>query len=158
MGVKGRRSALKDLTRQARPPGILYYDMSGAEGPAPFGWCSLGARDDFAVLQRSPLLKPVDDLPTWSIVCFVLQEPYRGKGLFRPLVTLAIDYARKCGAPRIEAYPRERHRTGVWAYMGVAEVYRSLGFREIARRKDGRPVLRLELGGDMADRMATACS
>ncbi len=92
----------------------------------------------------------VDALPTWPIVCFFLREPYRGKGLFRHLVTLAIDYARKSGAPRIEAYPRERHRTGTWACMEVAEVYQSLGFSEIARRKEDRPVLRLELARKVA--------
>lgn len=144
--VKGRRSGLKDLTRRERPPGILYYDTSGGAGPIPFGWCAMGPREDFSVLQRSPLLKPADGLPTWSLVCFFLVQPYRGMGLFRTLVTLAIDHARKQGAPRIEAYPRERHVSGPYAYMGISSVYASLGFREVARRRPDRPVLRLELG------------
>ncbi|MCH7824525.1 MAG: GNAT family N-acetyltransferase [Acidobacteria bacterium] len=90
----------------------------------------------------------MDDLPTWSIVCFFLQEPYRGRGVFRRLVTLAVDYARACGAGRIEAYPRELHTTGPYACMGIAEVYRSISFCEIARRKEYRPVLRLELASN----------
>ncbi len=146
MSASERQAALRKLTAKTHPPGILYYDASAEGAPVPFGWCSLGPRDDFSVLRRSPNLKPVDDLPTWSIVCFFLTEPYRGKGLFRRLATLAIDYARERGAARIEAYPKERHKTGPWANMGNADVYRDLGFREIARRKEGRPVLRLELG------------
>lgn len=149
LGVKGRRAALRQLTAHARPPGILYYETS-AGTPVPFGWCAIGPREDFSVLARSPVLKPVDDLRTWSIVCFFMKEPYRGNRLFRRLVPLAVDYGRRSGAERIEVYPREKHKTGVWAYMGNADVYRSLGFREIARRKEDRPILRLELGHDGA--------
>lgn len=141
----GRRDALRQLTSKPRPPGLLYYDLSTEKTPVPFGWCALGPREDFSVLQRSPVLKPVDELPTWSMVCFFLRQPYRGKGLFRRFAELAIDYAREQGAPRIEAYPRENHLTGPYAYQGITPVYLSLGFREIARRKPLRPILRLEL-------------
>lgn len=34
---------------------------------------------------------------------------YRGQGLLRQLVALAVDYARDAGSPRIEAYPRQSH-------------------------------------------------
>lgn len=144
MGVKGRREALKDLTARETPPGILYYDASAEDAPTPFGWCSLGPREDFSVLRRSPVLKPVDDLPTWSLICFYMRSEYQGKGLFRSLAALAIKHAREKGAPRLEAYPNEDHTYGAFAYMGNSEVYRSLGFREIARRKTNRPILRLE--------------
>jgi GNAT superfamily N-acetyltransferase len=145
LGVAGRRAALKELTRRDRAPGILYYDRATDGPPQPFGWCAVGPREDFSVLQRSPLLKPVDDRPTWSIVCFFMTEPYRGRGLFRRLATLAIDYAREQGAERVEAYPRERHVTGPYANMGIASVYESLGFQEVVRRRVDRPVLRREL-------------
>ncbi len=145
LGVKGRRAALRKLTQRTLAPGILFYDAIGIAAPIPFGWCSLGPREDFSVLRRSPLLKPVDDLPTWSLMCFFLRESYRGKGLLRHLTVLALDYAREHGAARIEAYPRELHPTGPYACMGVADVYRSLGFREIARRGEHRPVMRFEL-------------
>lgn len=141
MGVKGRRAALKSLTKRDHPPGILFYDAS----KEPFGWCSIGPREDYPVLQRSYVLKPVDDAPVWSIVCFYTLEGYREKGTFRRLVPLAVDHARRNGAKHVEAYPTEGRWTGVSAYMGIADVYRSLGFREIARRKANRPVLRLDL-------------
>jgi len=145
MKTAGRRDALRELTTRARPPGLLYYDLSDEKAPVPFGWCALGPREDFSVLQRSPVLKPVDELPTWSMVCFFVREQYRGRGLFRRLAELALDYARAQQAPRIEAYPRENHLTGPYAYQGITPVYLSLGFREIARRKPLRPILRLEL-------------
>lgn len=140
LGVKGRRLALKKLTGGTSPPGIIYYDRS-----TPIAWCAVGPREDFSVLQRSPTLKPVDDRPTWSMVCFFIIEEYRGRGLFREMVKRALDYAKRSGAERIEAYPKEGVESGTWAYMGIADVYRSLGFREVARRKLDRPVLRMEL-------------
>ena len=140
MGAKRRKEGLKKLTGRKRPPGILFYD-----GSVPFAWCSLGPREDFPVLARSYLTKPVDDTPVWSVVCFYVREAYQGKGLFRHLLSLAADYARSQGVTHLEAYPREKRYAGVEAYMGVADVYRKLGFREIARRKADRPVLRMTL-------------
>jgi GNAT superfamily N-acetyltransferase len=140
MGKAGRKEGLKKLTRRKRPPGILFY-----EGSVPFAWCSLGPREDFPVLARSYVTKPVDDTPVWSIVCFYMRKEYQGRGLFRHLVPLAVDYARSQGATHLEAYPREKQYGGVEAYMGMAHVFRKLGFREIARRKADRPVVRLAL-------------
>lgn len=140
MGVKRRKEGLKKLTRRKRPPGILFYD-----GSVPFAWCSLGPRENYPVLARSYVTKPVDETPVWSMVCFYVREDYQGKGLFRRLVLLAADYARSQGATHLEAYPREKRYAGVEAYMGVAEVFFKLGFREIARRKPDRPVVRLAL-------------
>ena len=144
LGVRGRKDGLRKLTRRKRPPGILYYDTSGGD-PVPFGWCSLGPREDYPVLARSYVLKPVDDTPVWSMLCFYMKPEYQGRGLFRHLVSLAVDYARDQGATHLEAYPRDKRYTGVDAYMGVAEVYRKLGFREIARRKADRAVVRKAL-------------
>jgi GNAT superfamily N-acetyltransferase len=140
MGAKGRKEGLKKLTRRKRPPGILFYN-----GPAPFAWCSLGPREDFPPLARSYITKPVDDAPVWSMVCFYVREEYQGRGLFRRLVSLAADYARSQGAAYLEAYPREKRYAGVEAYMGIADAFFELGFREIARRKSDRPVVRLAL-------------
>jgi GNAT superfamily N-acetyltransferase len=145
MGPNGRRAGMRRMVARAQPPGVLFYDTSGEGAPVPFGWCPLGPREDFPVLQRSYVVRPVDDVPVWSMVCFYLREEYQGRGLYRHLVTLAADYARGQGATHVEAYPREGQYAGMPAYMGIADVLRSLGFREIARRKPDRPVMRLEL-------------
>jgi GNAT superfamily N-acetyltransferase len=140
MGATRRRDRLKKLTRRKRAPGILFY-----EGDVPVAWCAIGPREDFPVLARSYVTRPVDDTPVWSMVCFYVRPEYQGRGLFRHMVKLAADYARLQGATHVEAYPREKRYEGVEAYMGVADVFHKLGFREIARRKADRPVVRLEL-------------
>ena len=50
-------------------PGLIGY-LDGR----PVGWISLGPREDYAKLKRSPVMKPVDDKPVWSIVCFYVDR------------------------------------------------------------------------------------
>jgi SAM-dependent methyltransferase/GNAT superfamily N-acetyltransferase len=95
------RAALKALVDGGRPPGLLAYHDG-----VPVGWVSLGPREDFAKLQRSPVMKPVDDRPVWSIVCFVVPPQHRGQGVAHALLRGAIAYAREQGATLLEAYPR----------------------------------------------------
>lgn len=67
------RQALRRLALEGDPIGVLAY-----EDGRPVGWCSVAPREDFPRLERSPILKRVDDAPTWSIVCFYIARPYRG--------------------------------------------------------------------------------
>src|SRR5512135_1093941 len=62
---QGNRLLVKGAVEAGKTPGILAYH----EG-RPVGWCSIAPREDFPVLRRSPTLRPIDDLPVWSIVCF----------------------------------------------------------------------------------------
>ena len=39
------------------------------------------------------VMKPVDDLPVWSIICFVVPSQYRGQAVARWLLDGAIAYA-----------------------------------------------------------------
>ena len=41
-------------------------------------WVSLGPREDYAMLARSPVMKPVDDAPVWSVICFYTAQAARG--------------------------------------------------------------------------------
>jgi len=75
---------------------------------------SLGPREDYAKLARSTVMKPVDDKPVWSVVCFYTAREARGEHLAEAMLKGAIDYARSRGARLIEAYPvdkRERDAT-----------------------------------------------
>src|SRR6516164_2163437 len=62
---QANRAELKALVDAGRPPGLIGY-----LGKVPVGWISLGPRDEFLRLQRSSVMKPVDDQPVWSIICF----------------------------------------------------------------------------------------
>ena len=130
---------LKALVDAGKSPGLIAY-----RGKVPIGWVSLAPRDEFAKLRRSPVMKPVDDKPVWSIVCFVCQ-PSTGARVWRVLCFRgAITYARKHGAALIEAYPVDKadrsKDDAIW--FGAKSMYDHAGFKEVARRKPTRPVVR----------------
>lgn len=134
------RAALAALVNSGRPPGLIAY-----RGKQPVGWVALGPRPEFARLQRSPVMKPVDDKPVWSIVCFVVPAEHRKQGVAHALLQGAIAYARRNRATLIEAYPVDKSGPAkddtLW--FGTKAMYDRAGFREVARRKPGRPVVRL---------------
>lgn len=139
---QANRAALKALVDAGKSPGLIAY-----HGKVPVGWVSLAPRDEFARLRRSPVMKPVDDEPVWSIVCFVVPSPYRGQGVAHALLQGAIAYAREQGAALIEAYPVDKpdraRDNDMW--FGPKSMYDRAGFQEVVRRKPERPVVRLKL-------------
>jgi len=136
------RAGLKALVDAGRSPGLVAY-----RDKQPVGWVSLAPREEFARLERSPVMKPVDDKPVWSIICFVVPPEHRGQGVARALLQGAIAYAREQGATIIEAYPVEKAEASkddaMW--FGAKSMYDHAGFKEVARRKPTRPVVRLDL-------------
>jgi ribosomal protein S18 acetylase RimI-like enzyme len=141
--AQANRSALKKLVDSGNPPGLIGY-----QGKVPVGWVSLGPREDFAKLRRSPVMKPVDDQPVWSIVCFVVPPQYRGQGVARALLDGAVAYAKRSGARLVEAYPVDKpvrsNDESMW--FGAKSMYDAAGFEEVARRKPQRPVVRIVPG------------
>jgi ribosomal protein S18 acetylase RimI-like enzyme len=133
------RSQLREVVDAGRPPGLIGY----VDGH-PVGWVSLGPREDYGRLARSPVMKPVDEQPVWSIVCFVVPSAYRKQGVARALLDGAIAYAREQGARLVEAYPVDLSVCGeaesLW--FGAKTMYDAAGFEEVARRKPERPIVR----------------
>jgi len=140
--AQARRAELKALVHGDRPPGLIGY-----RGKVPVGWVSLGPREEFAKLVRSPVMKAVDDQPVWSIICFVVPSEYRGQGVAQALLAGAVKYAKSRGATLVEAYPVDKpHRSdddSMW--FGAKSMYDREGFDEVARRKPTRPVVRLKV-------------
>ena len=138
--AQANRAELKALVESGRPPGLIGY-----RGKVPVGWVSLGPREDYAKLRRSPVMKPVDELPVWSIICFVVPSQYRGQGVARALLDGAIAYAHERGVSLLEAYPVDKptraHDDTMW--FGAKSMYDAAGFEEVARRKPHRPIVRI---------------
>jgi ribosomal protein S18 acetylase RimI-like enzyme len=136
------RQALQDLVADDPPPGLLGY-----RGRTPVGWVSLGPREGYAKLARSPAMKPVDDQPVWSIVCFVVPSEYRRQGVARALLAAAVRYASKRGVRLLEAYPVDKAAPSApeAPWFGSKRMFDEAGFEEVARRKPARPVVRLQL-------------
>lgn len=137
--------ALKAIVDSGEVPGLLAY----ADGE-PVAWCSLGPRETYPALERSRTLKRIDDESVWSVVCFFVAKPFRGRGIMMPLLTAAVEYAREHGARIVEGYPVEPKGTrlsGSGGYTGVVSAFLRAGFVEVLRRSETRPIMRY-LGGE----------
>jgi len=136
------RRSMKALVDWGTVPGLIGY-----EDGVPVAWVSLAPREEFDRLKRSPIMKPVDDRPVWSIVCFFVDQKARGRGLSARMLRAAVDYARSQGARLLEAYPIDKvgrsHPDAM--FFGAKSMYDKAGFREVARRKATRPVVRRTL-------------
>jgi GNAT superfamily N-acetyltransferase len=140
--AEANRAALQALVDSGRPPGLVAY-----RDGVPVGWVSVGPREEYLRLERSPVMKPVDERPVWSIVCFVVPSGHRRQGVARALLEGAVAYAKRRGATLIEAYPVDepgRSRDDA-LWFGTKSMYDRAGFREVARRKPRRPMVRLAL-------------
>jgi GNAT superfamily N-acetyltransferase len=142
-GLSNKR-ALKQLVESGEVPGLLAY--AGAD---PVGWCSVGPRESYPVLDRSCILKRVDDQPVWSIVCLFVARPHRRCGVSVRLIGAAVEHAKARGASIVEGYPVEPKTPSMpdaFAWVGTAAAFRSMGFEEVARRSETRPIMRCFLG------------
>jgi GNAT superfamily N-acetyltransferase len=140
---EGNRQALRAIVTAGEVPGLLGY-----RGGRPVGWCSLGPRERFPVLDRSRTLRRVDEAPVWSLVCFFVARQDRGRGVAAALLEGAIDHARRAGCTLLEAYPLAPLAGRVpaaFAWTGLLSLFLRAGFREVARRSPTRPVVRLSL-------------
>lgn len=139
---QANRAAFRAVVEAGPPPGLIAY-----RGDLPVGWVSVGPREDYAKLRRSPVMKPVDDQEVWSIICFVVPAEHRGRGVAKALLQGAVAYAKEKGATLVEGYPFDRTgRTkdeNMW--FGSKSMFDEAGFTEVARRKPQRPVVRLNL-------------
>ena len=137
---EGNKRALKSIVDSGNIPGILAYSED-----QPIGWCAVGPRETYPTLERSRLLKRVDDKPVWSVVCFFIAKKFRRKGLTVKLLKTAVDYIRKRGGNILEGYPvepKEGQTPDPFAYTGTASAFRKAGFVEVARRSETRPIMR----------------
>ena len=139
---KGRQNkrALKRIVDSGEIPGILAYFRG-----EPIAWCSVAPREVYAALKRSRILKPVDDEPVWSIVCFFVARNFRHKGITVKLLKAVIEYVRERGGKIVEGYPTEPKKDqtpDVFAWTGLASAFRQAGFKEILRRSPTRPIMR----------------
>ena len=136
----GNKTAMKKIICSGETPGILAYVNND-----PVAWCSLAPREKYASLDRSRVLKRVDDLPVWSIVCFYIAKDYRHKGLSVRLLKEAKKYCKAQGAKILEGYPTEPRKDSmpdVFAWTGVYSTFVKAGFKEVARRSETRPIMR----------------
>lgn len=148
--VRETREGFHRLVDEARDPapGLLAY----RDGRA-VGWVSVAPRDDYERLTNSRVRSKIDDLPVWSVVCFVVSKSERGQGLTSLLLDAATAYAVDHGAPGLEAYPVDPGEGRVPAalgYTGLLSTFTAAGFRIVheidsPQSKVHRVIVRREL-------------
>ena len=139
------RRAMEVKVKRGDLPGLLAYVDS-----KPAGWISLGPREGFPRFETSKVLRPVDDQPVWSVVCFFVAKAHRKGGLSVALLQAAVDFARERGASILEGYPTEPkggRAVDLFVYTGLRSAFDQVGFEEVARRSETRPIMRLRLDG-----------
>jgi GNAT superfamily N-acetyltransferase len=133
-----KKQAMATLVRSGHEPGLLAYEDS-----VPVGWVSLGLREEFPHILRSPQYRPREDGGggnVWSLVCFVVDRPRRGRGVAIELLAAAVEYAWSHGASSLEAYPHVSDRRD---YMGSVRLFETAGF-ETVRDAHKRCIVRLD--------------
>ncbi|MEP7159349.1 MAG: GNAT family N-acetyltransferase [Chloroflexota bacterium] len=143
------RSALEALASSPNlAPGLVGY----RDGRV-VGWVSLAPREDYGRLENAKLLARVDEVPVWSIVCFVVSRKARGQGVAAGMLEAAIAYAKSHGATMLEAYPVAATRGRISpanAFHGVQSMFEKAGFtvaetRQWNKSSPERPIMRLAL-------------
>ncbi len=140
---EGNREAFRQIVEGEAVPGLIAYVED-----EPAGWVAVEPREAYPVLQRSPVLKPLDDQPVWAITCFFVAKEYRRSGMTAALIQAAVEHAEQHGARLIEAYPVEP-RSGdapdMYVFTGNISTFQEAGFVEAARRSPTRPIMRYRI-------------
>jgi len=147
LGKDGRKRHFGAIVKKGPPPGLLAY-----EGEVPVGWVAVGPRPTVSRFNTGKLSQPLDDDggpnpdKTYAITCFYTRAGHRKKGLMDVLARAAVDYAKSRGAEAVEACAIQPDRPMQWGegFVGLASVYRRVGFSEVARRSPKRPLMRLD--------------
>jgi GNAT superfamily N-acetyltransferase len=124
-----RREGLREQLAEEPPAGMLAY----VDGEVA-GWCGFGPRERLPRLVRSRSIPAIDDQAVWSILCFKVRVGFRRKGVAAALLAGVVDYARRSGAPGVEAYPidPEGERVDVgFGYVGVTPMFEKAGFTRL---------------------------
>jgi GNAT superfamily N-acetyltransferase len=139
----GNKKAMKKLVKKGKQIGLIMYIND-----IPAGWCSVAPREDFVRMETSRILKPVDNNPVWSVVCFFIHKDYRKQGYSVKMLKEVATHCKRLGAKIVEGYPVEpKHgeMPPAFAWTGIAAAFRKAGFKEVARRSETRPVMRCSL-------------
>ncbi len=136
----GNKRKMKKLVTGKQFTGLLAYI-----GKQVVGWCALGPREEYPVLNKSKILGKVDEEKVWSIVCFYIARRYRRNGISGGLIAEAVNYVRKKKIKILEGYPvlpDKESYPDTFAYTGFYRSFVKAGFKEVARRSATRPVMR----------------
>ena len=136
----GNRREMRKIVAAGREPGLLAY-VDGT----PVGWVSVAPRPEFPRIEASRTLRPVDDRPAWSIVCFYIHGSFKRRGVAGALLRAAVDHAAERGARIVEGYPVAAGDGD--PYTGFRSMFENAGFR-VVREGGRRAIMRYHVAED----------
>ncbi|MGJ9412963.1 GNAT family N-acetyltransferase [Aeromicrobium sp. CF4.19] len=130
LGEGSREQAARRLCEREHPPGVVTY-----RDGIPVGWCSISPRSDIPRLVKSALIRPVDDVAVWSIICVVVRGGHRKQGVTTRLLEGAVQHAAAHGAPAVEAHPvdPDGRMDLTMAFVGTRSMFEKVGFEVIGQ-------------------------
>lgn len=130
LGEGDRETAMRALVARRSRPGVVTY----CDG-VPVGWCHISPRSEIPRLVSSKLIRPVDDVPVWSIICLVVRGGHRKRGVTHQLIEGAVAYAAGKGAPAVESYPVDPpgRMDTTMAFVGTRAMFEHAGFEVVGR-------------------------
>ena len=132
-GPKGRRRLQAEVKGRGEPGLLAYIDG------VPVGWCRIGPREMFERLAHSATLRPVDDQPVWSVVCFYVHPGAKRLGVGSALLAGAERLAAANGGRIVEGYPVGIKQINLDAYTGYLPMFTAAGYESV--RPSGRRTL-----------------
>jgi ribosomal protein S18 acetylase RimI-like enzyme len=127
------RQASCDKINQGKMQGYLAF-----EGDKLVGWCAAGESRLFAQL-------PDAEEKLARVVCFVIDEDYRGQGIANLLLDFAIEDLAKKGFAEIEARPAAIDDTSKQNFRGAWSMYSKRGFTPYRDLGEAGVLVRKEL-------------
>ena len=140
------KAFFKRRVKKGPPPGVL-----ALIGDEAVGWLQIGPRVDTpewnSTRRATAPLKQSDaeNDRIWGATCFFIKSSARGQGVMSALLDGGIKFARENGARVVEACPIDGKTGNVDAYVGLMSVFERAKFKEVARRKSNRPLMRRAL-------------
>ena len=154
--TKGKRARMmmKKSVTSGTALGILAFDDK-----TPVGWCSYGPRKEFPRVETVKAYRRDDVADVWCINCFYITRKYRGRGIARGLLGSALAAMKRQKVSLVEAYPVTESRDGkklaaAFSWTGPMNIFQEVGFREVQRLAQTKPLVRLNLGKDKRKRKA----
>ena len=131
LGDGSRESAARALSEGRSTFGVVTY-----RDDVPVGWCHIAPRSEIPRLVASQLIRQVDDVPVWSIICVVVRSGHRRQGVTTRLIDGAVSYAASRGAPAVESYPvdtRGGRMDLTMAFVGTRAMFENCDFEVIGQ-------------------------
>ena len=128
LGGGDRQQAMRRVVDGDTPPGVVTY-----RDGLPVGWLSIAPRDVIPKLLRSRVIRPVDDVAVWSIICIVVRGGHRKQGVTAAMIDGGVAYAESQGAVAVEVYPADPDgRMDItMAFVGTRSMFEPAGFAVI---------------------------